>query len=163
LRAGKALSLGARAEGGGNRTTAFMFHHNLIGCRMHGVEVLRASSIEMQDLPLTITVCSLQKGKEPKNGAEEGAAEEDGEPSIAAEDLVAKGLLEKQSPLYRAAVRIQARYRGYVVRKVRQPPSPLSQPYPSNLLNGLSTAYFHNCTSSPWAIRIWNALCGTFL
>ncbi len=43
---------------------------------------------------------------------------EEGEPSGAAEALAAKGLLDKQSPLYRAAVRIQARYRGYVVRKV---------------------------------------------
>ena len=32
--------------------------------------------------------------------------------------------MDKQSALYRAVVRIQSRYRGYVIRKVRQGRSP---------------------------------------
>ena len=59
----------------------------------------------------------MQKGKEEVGSAE--AEEANGEKQAgAAESLVAQGLLDKQSSLYRAAVRIQARYRGYVVRKV---------------------------------------------
>lgn len=37
----------------------------------------------------------------------------------AVEGLVASGGLDRESPLYRAAVHIQSRYRGYIVRKVR--------------------------------------------
>ncbi len=46
-------------------------------------------------------------------------AKDDSSNSTAIDGLVSKGLLDKSSPLYKAAVRIQARYRGYVVRKAR--------------------------------------------
>lgn len=46
------------------------------------------------------------------------AAVEDAGNDKPVDDLVSKGLLDQSSPLYKAAVRIQSRYRGYVVRKV---------------------------------------------
>ena len=45
------------------------------------------------------------------------AEAEDGK-GAAIDGLVSKGLLDKDSPLFKAAVCIQSRYRGYVVRKV---------------------------------------------
>ena len=63
----------------------------------------------------------VQKGEEAVRNAEDEEAngEKGGEEKAgAAESLVAQGLLDKQSSLYKAAVRIQARYRGYVVRKL---------------------------------------------
>lgn len=50
---------------------------------------------------------------------EDGGAREAGEGGQPVNNLVSKGLLDTESPLYRAAVRIQSRYRGYVIRKVR--------------------------------------------